>query len=47
MEVRRALLAAELIASTSLDPVLRSHDRFLAMEKCGEDVRPGKWHVHL
>ena len=47
MEVRRALLAAELIASTPLDPVLRSHDRFLAMEKCGEDVRPGKWHVHL
>ena len=47
MKVRRALLAAELTAPTPLEPILRSHDRFLAMEKCGEDARPGKWHVPL
>ena len=42
MKVRRALLAAELTAPTPLEPILRSHDRFLAIEKCCEDARTGK-----
>jgi hypothetical protein len=47
MKYRQALLAAELIEPAPIEPIRRSSDRFLAMEKCGEDGRPGTWHVHL
>ena len=47
MNVCQALLAAELVAPTPLDPILRSSDRFMVMEKCGGDARPWKWHIHL
>ena len=45
MKYREAMFAAELVEPGPIEPIRRSSDRFLAMEKISEDQRHEKWHV--